>query len=135
MPLLHSRPFHSFPPSFRRFGVPHFVWFLVQSVPDNFTAPHHCCMAGRLPAGDSQSLPQYTISFGLNIFANVHFSPFLFARWDTFLQTTTDFLLDPRYPRVLSFLFRLHSAARLQILCRFLGYRTGITVVSSLGIS
>jgi hypothetical protein len=68
MPLLHSGPIHNLSPSFRRFGVPHFAWFPVQSFLTTFSlCTCHCCMAGCLPAGDSQFLPRSTIYLGLNI--------------------------------------------------------------------
>jgi hypothetical protein len=40
MPLLHSGPFHSLSPSFNRFGVPRFAWFLVQSYLATFSLRH-----------------------------------------------------------------------------------------------
>jgi hypothetical protein len=58
-----------------------------------------------------------------------------FARWDTFLQAAADFFLDPRFRRVLSFIFWRRSAARLQPLRHFLGSPTGIIAASPLGIS
>jgi hypothetical protein len=58
-----------------------------------------------------------------------------FALRDTFLQAAADFFLDSRFLRVLSFLFWRRSAARFQILRRFLGFPTGITAASPLGIS
>jgi hypothetical protein len=57
---------------------------------------------------------------------------FLF-RHATFAWRDT-FLLDPRFPRVLSFLFWWRSAARLQTLRRFLGSPTGITAASFLDL-
>jgi hypothetical protein len=40
MPLFHSRPFHSFSPSFRRYGVLRFAWFLVQPFLTRFSLRH-----------------------------------------------------------------------------------------------
>jgi hypothetical protein len=40
MTLLHSGPFYSLSPSFRRFGVPRFAWFLVQSFLASFSLRH-----------------------------------------------------------------------------------------------
>jgi hypothetical protein len=54
---------------------------------------------------------------------------------DTFLQAAADFLLDPLFPWVLSFIFWWRTAARFRTLRCFLGSPTGITVASPLGIS
>jgi hypothetical protein len=58
-----------------------------------------------------------------------------FARRDTFLQAAAEFLLNPRYPQVLSLILWRRSEARLQTLRRFINPPTGITAAASLGIS
>jgi hypothetical protein len=58
-----------------------------------------------------------------------------FARQDTLLQVAANFLLDPQFPRVLSFLFWQWSMARLQTLHRFLGSPAGITAAFPFSIS
>jgi hypothetical protein len=55
------------------------------------------------------------------------------VRRDTFLQVAADFLLDPLFPRVLSFFLRRRYAARFQTLRRFLGSPNGISEAFPVG--
>jgi hypothetical protein len=68
------------------------------------------------------------------LLTNFLFRHAIFARRDT-LQAAANFLLYPRFPRVLSFPLWRRSAARFQTLRRFLGLPSGITAASSLGSS
>jgi hypothetical protein len=64
------------------------------------------------------------------VLTSVLFRHATFERRNTFLQAVADFLLDPLFPRVLSFSFWRRTAARFRTLLRFLGPPTGITAVS-----
>jgi hypothetical protein len=115
MPLLHSGHFHCLSPSFLHFGLPRFVWFLLQSFLTTFS----------LRYASVARLIVY-LPVAVNLFHGSQFSwiricltKFLLCH-STFLQAAADFLLDPLYPRVLSLLFWRRSAARLQTLRRFL---------------
>jgi hypothetical protein len=57
-----------------------------------------------------------------------------FARRGTLLHAAADFLMDPPFPRVFSFIFQRQSAERFRTLRRFLGPPAGILAVSPLGI-
>jgi hypothetical protein len=134
MPLLHSWPFHSLSPCFRRFGVPRFVWFLVQSFLTSFSLRH-----------DTVGRQVVFLPATVSLFRGPHFPwvPILLKRFifchatlpqlDTFLQAEANFLPAPQSPRVISFGPSRRPAAGFLPLCRFFRPLTGFTTASSLG--
>jgi hypothetical protein len=78
---------------------------------------------------------RYTVFLDPNSPDEFHFSPCHFCTAGHPPAGGSQLLLDPLFPRFLSFGFWRCSAARFQTLRRFLGSPTGITATSSVGIS
>jgi hypothetical protein len=119
MVLLYSRHFHSLSPSFRRFGIPCFAWFLIQFFLTTFSLRHATVarLVIFLPAtihlfhGSQLSW----IRFFLMRFLLRHAT---FARQETFLQAAANFFPDLQLLRVSSFGTPRRPAARFRSLRR-----------------
>jgi hypothetical protein len=133
MPLLHSGPFQRLILDVRPLGVldATLSWsYLLRSCPLSRATSARCIISLRATASSFRDSRLAWIRIFLLRFLYRHAN---FARLDTFLQAAADFLLGPRYPRVLSFSFWRRSADRFRTLRRFLGPPTGNTAGLSLG--
>jgi hypothetical protein len=115
----------------RRLGPPVLFCPRSASTISTWAIPYHTCIAGQFPVCYGHSLPGPTILLGPVFQKRFLFRHAIFPQRVTLLQAEADFLLAPRYPRILSFLFWWRSAARLQTLSPFLGSPIDITASSS----